>query len=204
MAENTNWIASVMASAAAALPCFGGRRQRAAARDYDWVESAVGPVSVRRNGQGGRIAAAEAEVGRLTLMVARRDQRIEGLERSLRQQLADYRKVLWDRNVQKGMAEVWEEKCRQKERELAGLKLDLKAMEDRVAMVLEEVAGLRGEQEELEEMLVREEDRIREREGNIGVEDVVVERGNEYEEVEFEEAEEGEEDMTMNYLSAEE
>jgi hypothetical protein len=77
-------------------------------------------------------------------------------------------------------------------------------MEDRVAMVLEEVAGLRGEQEELEEMLAREEERVREREGNIGEADVVVERGHEYEEVEFEEAEEGEEDVTMNYLSAEE
>jgi chromosome segregation ATPase len=212
MAESTNWLASVMASAAAALPCFGGRRQRAAARDYDWVDSAVGPVTVRRDGQLGRSEAAETEIGRLTLALVKREQRIEALEKHIRQQLADYRKVLWDRNVQKGMAEVWEERCRRKERELAGLKLDMKAMEDRIAMVLEEVAGLRGQQEELEELLGQEEERIRGREGNIGVEDVVVERGAQeeepdYIEMEFEEAEEGEEEeeeLVLNYLSAEE
>jgi predicted nucleic acid-binding Zn-ribbon protein len=204
MSGTGDWLAAVMASAAAALPCFGGRRQRAAAGDGDWVDNAVRPANVRRGGQGDRIAAAEAEVGRLALMVARRDSRIETLEKQFRQQLADYRKVLWDRNVQKGMAEVWEEKCRRKEQELVALKLDLKAYQDRVAMLLEEVSGMRGEQEELEEMLAREEERMREREGNVVEADVVVEREHEYEEVEFEEAEEGEEDITMNYLSAEE
>jgi chromosome segregation ATPase len=204
-------LASVMASAAAALPCFGGRRQRAAARDYDWVDSAVGPVSVRRTGQLGS-EAAETEIGRLTLAVARRDQRLEAQEKYLRQLRLDLQRMTWSRNSHRSMAEVWEEKAKRAEREAASFKLDLKASHDRVAMLAEEISRLREEQAMLGELLGQEEDRIREREGNIGLRDVVVERGAQeeepdYIEMEFEEAEEGEEEeeeLVLNYLSAEE
>jgi hypothetical protein len=205
-------LASVMASAAAALPCFGGRRQRAAARDYDWVDSAVGPVTVRRGGQLGRSEDAETEIGRLTLAVSRRDKRIEILEQGLRQQRLELQEALRSRNCYRTRADVWETRGLEKERENARLKLDLKAVEDRVEMLMEEVMELRRQQEVLDEMLGREEERIEQDMGNIVVADVVVERRREeepeYIEMEFEEAEEGEEEeeeeLVLNYLSAEE
>jgi hypothetical protein len=105
---------------------------------------------------------------------------------------------------------VWETRGLEKERENARLKLDLKALEDRVEMLMEEVTELRRQQEVLDELLGREEERIEQDMANIRVEDMVVERGVEEEEPDyiemvFEEAEEGEEgNETMNYLSAEE
>jgi hypothetical protein len=209
MANNTNWLASVVASAAAALPCFGGRRQRAAARDYDWVDSAVGPVTVRRGGQLGRSEDAETEIGRLTLAVSRRDKRIEVLEKGMRQQRLELQELMRSRNCYRAMADVWETRGVEKERENARLKLDLKAVEDRVVMLMEEVTELRRQQEILDKMLGREEERIEQDMGNIRMADVVVERRAEeepdYIEMEFEEAEEGEEEeLVLNYLSAEE
>jgi hypothetical protein len=209
MSANGNWLANVMASAAAALPCFGGRSQRAAARDYDWVDSAVGPVTVRRGGQLGRGEDAETEIGRLTLAVSRRDKRIEILEQGLRRQRLELQEAIRSRNCYRTRADVWETRGLEKERENARLKLDLKAVEDRVEMLMEEVMELRRQQEILDEMLGREEERIEQDMGNIGVADVVVERGAQEEEPDyiemvFEEAEEGEGDLTVGYLSAEE